>query len=115
MKKINKGIKSIDGKVNVKLVWNNNVDSVSLNHNICLVALDRVIRKLDRSGFAEAYCQYWSDYKAADYIEECDCQPNDYAKYKWLTHRPIFKHAILQVRSKNLMDRNSFLCVTDIN
>ena len=51
-------------------MWNDNVDSVPLNHNIFLVALDRVMRKLDRSGFEEAYCQYWRDQKSTGYIKK---------------------------------------------
>ena len=47
--------------------------------------------KLEKSGFGEAYCQYWCDQEAADYIEEFKFSPDDYAKYNWLTHRPIFK------------------------
>ena len=49
------------------------------------------MRKLEKSGYDEAYCRYWRDQKAADYIEEFECKPEDYAKFNWLTHRPIFK------------------------
>ena len=91
IEKFKNGIEIIDGKVNIELVWNDNVDRVPSNYNICLVSLDRVMRKLEKSGFDEAYCQYWRDQKAADYIEEFECKPEDYSKFNWLTHRPIFK------------------------
>ena len=61
------------------------------NYQICLVSLDKVMRKLEKSGYDEAYCTYWRDQKAADYIEEFECKPEDYSKFNWLTHRPIFK------------------------
>ena len=61
IEKFKKGIEIIDGKVNIDLVWNDNVDRVPSNYNICLVSLDRVMRKLEKSSFDEAYCQYWRD------------------------------------------------------
>ena len=42
----------IKGKVYVELVWNDNIDLVPLNHNICLVVVDKVIKRLEKLGFS---------------------------------------------------------------
>ena len=81
----------IDGKVNVELVWNDNIEFVPSNYSICLGALAQVMKRLEKNGSTEAYCQYWRDQESAGYIERFECHPNEYHNFKWLTHRPVFK------------------------
>ena len=91
IEKFKNGIELINGKVNVELVWNDNIDLVPSNHNLCLVALDKTMKRLEKSGFDEAYNQYWRDQESADYIERFECHPSEYHNYRWLPHRPVFK------------------------
>ena len=65
IEKLKNGIELIDGKVNVELVWNDNIEFVPTNHSICLGALDQVMKCLEKNGCAEAYCQYWHDQESA--------------------------------------------------
>ena len=51
----------IDGKVNVELVWNDNIEFVPSNFSISLGALAQVMKRLEKNGYAVAYCQYWRD------------------------------------------------------
>ena len=91
IQKFKNGIELIDGKINVELVWNDNIEFVPSNHSICLGALDQVMKRLEKNGYAEAYCQYWRDQESAGYIERFECQPSEYHNFKWLPHRPVFK------------------------
>ena len=91
IKKCKNGIELIDVKVNVELVWKDNIGFVPSNHSICLGALDQVMKRLENNGQAEAYCQYWHDQESAGYIERFECHPSEYHSYKWLPHRPVFK------------------------
>ena len=89
--KFEKGIEIIDGQVNVELVWHDNIEQVPSNAHVALKVCDLVSSKLERKGKLEHYNQIFFEQKAEGMIEEFECLPKDFAKYKWLPHHPVYK------------------------
>jgi len=85
------GIEIINNQVYVDLVWHDNLCQVPSNYHVALKALERVCSKLDNMGRLLEYNQGFYDQAKEGQVEEFFCDPKDYNKYKWLTHRPVFK------------------------
>ena len=89
--KFERGIEIIDGQVNVELVWHDNIDQVPSNAHVALKICDLVSSKLERQGKLELYNQIFAEQKSEGVIEEFECLPKDFDKYKWLPHHPVYK------------------------
>ena len=81
----------IKDQVYVELVWGDNINQVPSNHSVALSVLDNVCKKLVKSGHLEAYNKVFFEQLNENIIEEFECDPNEFDKYIWLPHRPIFK------------------------
>ena len=86
-----KGIKIINNKIYVNLVWNDNIDKVLSNHEICLAILNSVYTKLSRDNLEVDYNKVILNYESEDIIERFECSPEDFYKYGWLAHHPVIK------------------------
>ena len=91
IKKFDEGIEIINDQVNVELVWHDNIDQVPSNHNVALKICDIVSNKLERKGKLESYNQIFFDQMKEGVMEEFECAPEDFIKYNWLPHHPVYK------------------------
>lgn len=91
IKKFEEGIEIKNNQINVELVWHDNVDQVPSNHNVALKICDIVSDKLQRKGKLEPYNQIFFEQLKEGVIEEFECAPEDFEKYNWLPHHPVYK------------------------
>ena len=73
------------------MVWKENITEVPSNYQVALKVLDRVCTKLSKTGNLDRYNQVFFEQRNHDIIEEFDCVPEDFSKYIWLPHRPVYK------------------------
>ena len=90
--KFEEGIEFIDNQVYVQLVWNENINKVPSNFNVCLAILNRVLSNLAYKELENDYCKYFEGQAADGIIEEFQCAPKEFDKYVWIPHRPVFKN-----------------------
>merc|ERR1712082_555168 len=91
VRKFEEGIEIKNNQVNVELVWHDNIDQVPSNHNVALKICEIVSDKLDRKGKLESYNQIFFDQMKEGVIEEFECAPENFEKYNWLPHHPVYK------------------------
>ena len=91
IKEFERGIEIINGQVHVELPFHDNVDDVPSNHNISLKICELVSNKLEAKGKLEDYNQLFFDQVNEDMIEEFECLPENFSKYNWIPHHPVYK------------------------
>ena len=77
--------------MHVELPFHDNVDDVPSNHNISLKICELVSNKLEAKGKLEDYNQLFFDQVNEDMIEEFECLPENFSKYNWIPHHPVYK------------------------
>ena len=85
-------IKFEDGQYNVKLPWHEDVlEKVPSNHNVALTVMDRVSKKLEKDNLMDDYVKVFKEQEEEGIIERIEVDPQKYADYTWIPHRPIIK------------------------
>ena len=85
-------IKFEDGHYNVKLPWHEDVlEKVPYNHNVALTVMDRVSKKLEKDNLMDDYVKVFKQQEDEGIIERIEVDPQKYADYTWIPHRPIIK------------------------
>ena len=85
-------IKFEDGYYNVKLPWHEDVlEKVPSNHNVALTVMDRVSKKLEKDNLMDDYIKVFKQQEEEGIIERIEVDPQKYADYTWIPHRPIIK------------------------
>ena len=85
-------IKFEDGHYNVKLPWHEDVlEKVPSNHNVALTVMDRVSKKLEKDNLMDDYIKVFKQQEEEGIIERIEVDPQKYADYTWIPHRPIIK------------------------
>ena len=91
IKKFEEGIEIKDNKIFVELMWNEKIKDVPSNHNVALKICQLVSDKLERKGALEEYNQIFLDQLTEGVIESFECSPDQFSKYIWLPHHPVYK------------------------
>ena len=87
-----KSIEFRDNAYHVKLPWHEDkIKSVPSNHRVALSVLSRVVNKLEQQKLLNDYVEVFHQQEREGIIERFEVAPEDFSKYIWIHHRPVFK------------------------
>ena len=87
-----KSIEFRDNAYHVKLPWHEDkIKSVPSNHRVALSVLNRVVNKLEQQKLLYDYVGVFHQQEREGIIERFEVAPEDFSKYIWIPHKPIFK------------------------
>ena len=80
----------IDSKENAITKHEDVLEKVPSNHNVALTVMDRVSKKLEKDNLMDDYIKVFKQGEEG-IIERIEADPQKYADYTWIPHRPIIK------------------------
>ena len=90
--KFKEGISFKNGKYHIEMPWNEKIDKVRSNFEICRAVLGRVIENLRKNKIFEEYDKILKQQLADDILEEVPLSKIDVNDHTWITHRPVIKN-----------------------
>lgn len=87
-----KSIEFRDNSYFVDLPWHKDkIDSVPSNYQVALKVLDRTMLSLEKRDLDKTYTDIFLQQESEGIIERIEVAPQDFCKYIWIPHRPVFK------------------------
>ena len=80
-----------DGSYQVKLPWNDNLDEVKPNFEVCKKVVDRVVEKLHVNKLYDRYNDVLEQQLKDDIIEQIDLVETDVNSHVWIPHRAVIR------------------------